>query len=228
MTAVSQAGSPAAAQRTRRLTLALVFLWLTIGWNSIEGVVAVSSGAWAGSVALVGFGLDSFIEVAAAGVLLWRLRAGDDGDPRIEGRERLARRLIGASFLALAAYVAAQSAYAVVASHEPDASGIGLALAIASLMLMPALGLAKKANAKALHSHALIAESHETLVCSYLSATLLVGLGANALLGWWWADIAAALAMVPWLVKEGIEGVRAEDCGGECGDGREEERERHA
>ncbi len=217
MTAVAEAASPAATQRARRFTLAVSFLWLTIGWNSIEGAVAVSAGARAGSVALVGFGLDSFIEVAAAGVLLWRLRADDD-DPRVEGRERFARRLIGASFLALAAYVSAQSAYAVLASKEPGESGIGLGLAVASLALMPALGLAKKANAKALHSHALIAESHETLVCSYLSATLFVGLGANALLGWWWADVAAALAMVPWLIKESIEGLRAEACAEACGD----------
>ena len=111
----------------------------------------------------------------------------------------------------------AQSAYAVLASNEPGESRLGLALAITSLTLMPALGLAKKANANALHSHALIAESHETLVCSYLSATLFIGLGANALFGWWWADIAAALAMVPWIVKEGIEGIRAEGCGDGCG-----------
>ncbi len=215
MEASSRIAAPVSDQRSRRLTIALILLWLTFGWNVIEGIVAISAGARASSVALVGFGLDSFVEVTAAGVLIWRLQAAD-GDPRIEGRERLARRVIGATFLALAAYVLAQSAYAVLASNEPGESRLGLALAITSLTLMPALGLAKKANANALHSHALIAESHETLVCSYLSATLFVGLGANALFGWWWADIAAALAMVPWIVKEGIEGVRAEECGEDC------------
>jgi len=201
--------------RGRRLTLALLFLWLTVGWNTIEGVIAVSAGWQASSTALMGFGLDSFIEVTAAAVLIWRLHA-PDGDAGIEGRERLARRIIGVTFLTLAAYILAHSAYAVATGNEATESRIGLALSVASLVLMPLLGLAKRANARALHSHALIAESHETLVCSYLSATLFVGLLGNAWFGWWWADITAALAMVPWIVKEGLEGVRAEACGDEC------------
>lgn len=201
--------------RGRRLTLALLLLWLTVGWNSIEGAVAVTAGWRASSTALMGFGLDSFIEVTAAAVLIWRLQA-PDGDARIEGRERLARRIIGVTFLALAVYIVAHSAYAIATGNEADESRIGLALAVASLVLMPLLGLAKRTNAMALHSHALIAESHETLVCSYLSATLFIGLLANAWFGWWWADIAAALAMVPWIAKEGLEGVRAEACGDEC------------
>lgn len=227
MGTVSPAGAAVLPDRSRRLAMALFFLWSTFGWNVVEGIVAITAGVRASSVALVGFGLDSFIEVTAAGVLIWRIRAGEESE-RAESRERFARRVIGVTFLTLAAYVLAQAAHAVVTASEPRESGLGLALSIASLTLMPALGLAKRANAKALHSHALIAESHETLVCSYLSAALFIGLGANALFGWWWADIVAALAMVPWLVKEGIEGVRAEDCSGECGDGGEKERERHA
>jgi divalent metal cation (Fe/Co/Zn/Cd) transporter len=206
---------PAAdASRARRLRLASALLWATVAWNTLEGIIAVTAGVLAGSVALVGFGLDSAIEVGAAGVLIWRLRAPDT-DPT-ESRERLARRLIGASFFVLAAYILAQSAYVVLAGHEPETSGLGLALAITSLILMPAVGLAKRRNARKLHSHALIAESTETLVCSYLSLTLFVGLGANAAFGWWWADIAAALAMVPWILKEGLEGLRGDPCGEDC------------
>ncbi len=207
--------TPDRTTRSRRLALALLFLWLTVGWNSIEGVIAVSAGWRASSTALMGFGLDSFIEVTAAAVLIWRLQAVD-GDARVEGRERLARRIIGVTFLTLAAYVLAHAAYSITTGSEAEESRIGLALSVASLVFMPLLGLAKRANARALHSHALIAESHETLVCSYLSATLFVGLLANAWFGWWWADIGAALAMVPWIAKEGIEGVRAEACGDDC------------
>lgn len=198
----------------RRSSLALVFLWVTIGWNVIEGVIAVSAGALAGSVALMGFGLDSFIEVGAAGVLIWRLGTSDDEIGK--SREHRAHQLIGASFIVLAAYIVAQAAYVVATGQQPEVSGVGLALAIVSLALMPALGLAKRANARALGSPALIAESTETLVCSYLSLTLFVGLGANALFGWWWADIAAACAMIPWIVREGMEGLRGERCEEAC------------
>jgi divalent metal cation (Fe/Co/Zn/Cd) transporter len=174
-----------------------------------------SSGLLAGSVALVGFGLDSFIEVAAAGVLLWRMTVPND-DPRVEGREALARRVVGASFLVLAGYVAGESAYVLVAGSEPEVSPVGIGLAIASLAIMPALGLIKRGNARRLQSPALVAESTETLICSYLSLTLFVGLATNAATGWGWADIVAALAMVPWIVKEGIEGIRGEPCEEGC------------
>ncbi|HET9476470.1 MAG TPA: cation transporter [Dehalococcoidia bacterium] len=197
----------------RRLAVGL--LWLTAAWNIVEGVVAVASGVAARSVALVGFGLDSFIEVTAALILLWRLSLPDH-DERAEGRERAAHRVVGATFIVLAAYIAAQAAYAIAVGDEPDESGIGLLLAVLSLVVMPVLGLTKRRNARRLDSRALIAESTETLVCSYLSLTLFIGLGANAFLGWWWADLAAALAMTPWIVKEGLEGLRGEGCDDDC------------
>lgn len=194
------------------LSLANGLLWLTVAWNVVEGVIAVSSGVVAGSVALVGFGLDSFVEVTAALVLLWRLRAAED-DERAERRERVAHRVVGSTFLALAAYICAESVYVLATRDEPEASTVGLVLAIVSLVVMPVLGVTKRRNATRLRSSALISESMETLICSYLSLTLFIGLAANAAFGWWWADVAAALAMAPWIVKEGIEGLRAEECG---------------
>lgn len=173
--------------------------------------MAVSSGIAAASVALIGFGLDSFIEVTAAGILLWRLGLPDHDDA-VERREAMAHRVVGATFILLAMYIAAQSLYAVTVGDEPDESQVGLALSVLSLAVMPGLGLLKRSNARRIGSRALIAESSETLICSYLSLTLFVGLGANAAFGWWWADIAAALAMVPWIVKEGLEGLRGEAC----------------
>ena len=120
--------------------------------------------------------------------------------------------MVGATFLVLAAYIGAQVVYTLVASNEPSESRVGFILSVISLIVMPGLGLVKRRNAQNLGSRALIAESTETLVCSYLSLALFIGLGANAAFGWWWADIGAALAMVPWIVKEGMEGLRAESC----------------
>ena len=167
-------------------------------------------GVRAGSVALVGFGLDSFIEVFAAAVLLWRLSV-PERDEHAESRERAASRLVGGTFFLLAAYIVAESSYVLLTGSRPEASKIGEALAVASLLVMPALGLLKRWNARWLGSPALIAESTETLVCSYLSATLLAGLALNAMFGWWWADVATALAMLWWILREGVEGLRAEE-----------------
>jgi divalent metal cation (Fe/Co/Zn/Cd) transporter len=216
--AVDEAGTVAApaAGRAGFRRLAVRLLWLTVAWNIAEGFVAVGSGAAAGSVALVGFGLDSFIEVTAALVLLWRLGLPDHDD-RVEAREVAARRVVGMTFLALAAYITLQATYTVAAGGTPEASGVGLGLAIASLIVMPVLGLAKLRNAQRLGSRALVSESAETLVCTYLSVTLLIGLTANWALDWWWADVAAALAMMPWIVREGLEGLRGDACGDEEG-----------
>jgi divalent metal cation (Fe/Co/Zn/Cd) transporter len=200
-----------AAARRGSISLANALLWLTVAWNVIEGVIAVSAGLAAGSVALVGFGLDSFIEVTAAFVLLWRLRLPPH-DERAEQRERRAHQLVGATFVLLTAYIFAQTAYVLTTGREPESSTVGLVLAAVALVVMPAVGLTKRRNARRIGSRALIAESTETLVCSYLSFALFIGLGANAAFGWWWADLLAALAMVPWIAKEGMEGLRGESC----------------
>lgn len=192
---------------SRRLATSL--LWITLAWNLAEGAIAVISGIAAVSVALIGFGLDSFIEVTAAGILLWRLGLPKHNEA-VERRETTARRAVGLTFIFLAVYIGAQSLYALVAGAEPDPSNAGLVLSIVALIVMPTLGLLKRWNARRIGSRALIAESTETLLCSYLALTLFVGLAANALAGWWWADIAAALVMIPWIAKEGLEGLRGE------------------
>lgn len=195
--------------------LATRLLWATLAWNVVEGIVAVSSGIAAASVALIGFGLDSFIEVTAAGILLWRLGLPDH-DEMAERRETTARRVVGSTFVVLALYIVGQTIYTLAGGSEPDESPVGLVLSIAATFVMPGLGLLKLRNARKLGSGALVAESKETLICSYLSLTLFIGLAANAAFGWWWADIAAALAMVPWIVKEGLEGLRGEACEDDC------------
>lgn len=178
--------------------------WMTIGYNSIEAVVALLAGARAGSVALVGFGLDSVIEVSASGGALWRLR--HDADPRTRERaERSALRIIGVSFLALAAWVAYDATRALLAREAPHVSPIGIALASLSVVVMPLLARAKRRVAAQLASSALTAEARQTDICMYLSIMLLAGLALNAWFGWWWADPVAALVMVPLIAYEGRE-----------------------
>ena len=188
-------------------------LWLNyfgIGYNSLEGLLAVVTGVFAGSVALVGFGVDSIIEVSASIAAQWRLRADFDPERR-EKVERITLRIIGVSFLALAVYVAYDSATSLWHREAPDKSKFGIGLAIFSLIVMPLLVRAKRKIAVGLRSGSLHADANQTMLCTYLSAILLGGLLLNALLGWWWADPVAALIMVPIIAKEGIEGVRAED-----------------
>jgi divalent metal cation (Fe/Co/Zn/Cd) transporter len=212
-TSATSAAAPARSTRDwQRIALRLVLV--TMAYNAIEAVMAVAAGVAADSLALVGFGLDSVIELAAASALLWRLQVQARGaDPeRVERAERTVHRFVGATFLALAAYVSAQGAYALYAREVAEESALGIALAIASLVIMPAVALLKLRAARELDSRALRAEAKETLACSYLSFALLLGLTANALWGLWWADPTAALAMVPWLVKEGLEGLRGEGC----------------
>jgi divalent metal cation (Fe/Co/Zn/Cd) transporter len=180
--------------------------YLTIGWNTIEAVVAILSGVAAGSIALVGFGLDSVVEVFAACVVVWELRGGADED-----REHLALRLIALSFFALAAYVGFEAVRDLIVRAEPAESLPGIVLAGLSILVMPSLGLAKRRTGRKLGSPTLIADSAETLLCSYLSAVLLVGLVLNALVGWWWADPLAGLAIVAFAIKEGLEAWQDEE-----------------
>jgi divalent metal cation (Fe/Co/Zn/Cd) transporter len=181
--------------------------YATLAYNSLEGVIAIVAGVAAGSIALVGFGADSLIEVTASLTAIWRLRS--DSDPgRRERSERISLRIIGILFLALSAYVAADATKSLIARQEPDPSPVGLVLAAASLVVMPLLANAKRRVAVAMGSGALAAESRQTMLCTYLSAILLGGLILNAALGWWWADPVAALIMVPIIAREGIEGVR--------------------
>lgn len=204
-------GRPALVRLGKRLNYA------TLGYNSLEGALALAAGLLAGSVALVGFGLDSLIELGAGLTALWRLHA--DLDPvRRERAERYALRIIGLSFLALAAYVAVDAADALIAGHAPERSWLGVAIAAVSLVVMPLLARAKKAVAMALSSGALAAEANQTLICTYLSGLLLGGLILNAVAHWWWADPVAALAMVPFIAREGIRGVQGRSvCGDDCG-----------
>lgn len=182
--------------------------YITIGWNSLEAVVAIGAGLFAGSIALVGFGVDSVIESFSGAVLLWRLFAG-------EHREQLALKLVGASFLLLAAYVAFDAGKSLLFREPPEESYVGIGLAALSLIVMPVLARAKRRVAANLNSRALQADSRQTDICAYLSAILLFGLGLNALFGWWWADPVAALVMIPIIAKEGIEALRGETCCGE-------------
>lgn len=184
--------------------------YFTIGWNLLEGAIAVTSGIIAGSPSLVGFGIDSFIESSSGLALLWRLRIDDEGTR--ERREQIALRLVGASFLLLAAYVAYDSITALVWRESPETSYVGIGITIVSLIVMPILARAKRQVAYKIKSRALEADSRQTDLCVYLSAISLGGLVLNALFGWWWADPVAALIMIPIIVNEGIQGLRGEAC----------------
>lgn len=200
-------GPRAAAVRSgRRLE------YVTLGWNLLEAAVAVGAGIAAGSIALVGFGADSLIESLSGGILLWRLQLHEAD----EQRERLALKLVGVSFLILAAYVAFEAAKSLYLRELPEVSVVGIALAALSLIVMPVLARAKRRVAARLASRSLHADSRQTDLCAYLSAILLGGLGLNALLGWWWADPVAALIMVPIVAREGVEALRGDACA-DCG-----------
>lgn len=182
-----------------------------LAWNSLESLIAIGAGLLAGSVALVGFGLDSVIEASSGGVLLWRLHADKD-HARRERNEKLALKLVGVSFFLLAAYVAFDAAKSLLAQEAPEKSAIGIALAALSLVVMPLLARAKRRVAAQISSRALHADSRQTSLCAYLSAILLGGLLLNAALGWWWADPVAALLMAPIIANEGREAFRGQRC----------------
>ncbi len=185
--------------------------YFTLAWNGFEAAVALVAGALAGSIALVGFGLDSVIETISAGILLWRLQPEQDGHRR-ERAELTARRLVGVCFLLLAAYVAIESIRALWTKALPERSLPGILIAVAAIVVMPILGRAKRRVAAQLNSGALHADSRQADFCAYLSAILLVGLLLHAGLGWWWADPLAALIMVPIIAREGVQGLRGKGC----------------
>ncbi len=183
--------------------------FFTIGWNLIEAFVAIGAGLVAGSTSLIGFGIDSIIESSSGIVLLWRLQEGERG----EEREKFALKLVGVSFLLLAGYIAFDAVKSLMYFEPPQVSFVGIGLAVLSVIIMPLLALAKLKVAENLNSKAMKADSRQTDICAYLSAILLVGLSLNALFGWWWADSAAALLMIPIIVKEAFEALRGETCG---------------
>ncbi|MCG5451060.1 MULTISPECIES: cation diffusion facilitator family transporter [Micromonospora] len=194
----------------RRAALSRRSLWLayaTAGYNLLEGLVAIAAGAAASSTALIGFGLDSFVEVSSAAVLIWQFRS------RVpENRERQALRLIAASFFALAAWVTFDAGRSLLSGEDAEASPVGIGLAVASLLVMPLLVRAKRRTGRELGSATVMADSTQTMLCTYLSAVLLVGLVLNAAWGWSWADPIAALVIAGVAVKEGIEAWRGEHC----------------
>lgn len=199
------------ASRTRQLQRGILLEYLTVGWNIIEGIVAVASGTLSGSIALVGFGIDSFIETSSGGILLWRLHAEHRGHSA-ERVERVALKLVGISFLLLAAYVAFDCTKSLMRHEAAERSLLGIAIAVLSLIVMPWLASEKRKTAGSLQSSALRADSRQTSLCAYLSFILLAGLLLNALLGWWWADPIAGLCMVPIIINEGREALQGKAC----------------
>ncbi len=189
--------------------------YFTIAWNSLEGLIGVVAGTIAGSISLVGFGIDSFIEVISGATLLWRMTVDADVQSR-ERNERLSLRIVGICFFSLAVYVAYGSCSDLISRKAPEHSIAGIILACVSLVAMPTLSQAKKKVGYNLRSAAMNADARQTDFCVYLAAILLSGLLLNATLGWWWADPAAALIMVPIIAKEGLDGVRGNVCCDPC------------
>ena len=185
--------------------------YFTIAWNALEGLVAVIAGSLAGSISLVGFGIDSFIEVTSGSVLLWRMSVDAEVHRRVLN-ERRALRIVGICFLLLAAYIAYESALDLRSRRAPEHSIPGIVLACVSLVVMPLLSRAKRKVGNALCSAAMHADAKQTEFCTYLSAILLAGLLLNTLFALWWADPVAALIMVPIIAKEGIEGLQGKAC----------------
>jgi divalent metal cation (Fe/Co/Zn/Cd) transporter len=180
---------------------------VTIAWNVVEAVVALAAGGAASSAALIGFGLDSVVEVGSAAAVAWQFAS-----PNPQARERVTLRLIAVSFLLLAAYVTAESVLALIGLRRPEHSVVGIALAALSLAVMPFLSLFERRTGRELGSASAVADSKQTLICSYLSAALLVGLAANALWGWTWADSLAGLVIAGFALREGLEAWRGEAC----------------
>jgi divalent metal cation (Fe/Co/Zn/Cd) transporter len=185
--------------------------YFTIGWNTLEGLVAIFAGALAGSISLVGFGIDSFIEVISGATLLWRMSV-DDNEAERERNERTSLRIVGVCFVILSIYIAYESIADLLARRAPEHSIPGIVLAVVSLLVMPLLSRAKRRVGTSLASAAMHADARQTEFCAYLSAILLGGLVLNAALGLWFADPIAALLMAPIILREGVQGLYAKAC----------------
>jgi cation diffusion facilitator family transporter len=202
--------------RPLNLKRGLQLEYLTVGWNILEGIIAVGAGIAAGSIALIGFGVDSFVETISGAVIIWRLMAetrGRHDEEAIERIEERAERLVGIAFLLLAAYVAFEAVRTLINQEAPDPSPVGIALTALSIVVMLWLARAKRRVGEALGSRAMIADAQQTYACWYLSIVALAGLGLNAVFGLWWADPVAALGITVLLVREGVEALRGEDDG---------------
>jgi divalent metal cation (Fe/Co/Zn/Cd) transporter len=195
--------------RARLIRRARLLAWVGLGWHLVEAAVAIAAGVVAGSVALIGFGADSVIEAGAGLVVLW-LMAG--ARPASAAAERRAQQLIAASFVVLAAYIGIESLRDLIGGHRPDPSWVGIGLSVVTLATMPPLAAAKRRAGEALGSSATTSESRQTMLCAYLSAALLVGLGANAIADWWWADPLAALAIATMALREARAAWRGDVC----------------
>jgi divalent metal cation (Fe/Co/Zn/Cd) transporter len=198
------------ADRLEGLRRGIALEYASLAYNVLESVVGLAAGVVAGSVALVGFGLDSVVESSTAAILIWRFRTETRGRSS-EDAERKAVRLVASAFYALAAYIGVRAVLDLAAQSRPEESPVGIALAVASLIVMPVLVARKRKLAAEIDSRSLQADSTQTLLCTYMSAFLLVGLVANALFGWWWADPIAGLAIAALAVREGTELWREED-----------------
>jgi divalent metal cation (Fe/Co/Zn/Cd) transporter len=210
-----QQGVVADPEQRRRLGRRAQLLAATsVGYNAIEAIIAITAGLAAGSVALIGFGLDSIVEVSSGLIILWQFR-----HHLPESREQTALRLLAISFFALAAYVGFEAIRALATGSDPESSSVGIGLAIASLLVMPLLSWAQRRTGRALGSNAVVADGTQTLLCTYLSAVLLLGLVLNATLGWSWADPIAGLAIAGVAVREGLEAWRGEGCCGPIASG---------
>ena len=205
---------PASSERHGQLVRrARMLAWLGIGWHVAEAAIAIAAGLAATSIALIGFGADSLIETMAGLIVVWRFAERQQDS---EAAERRAQRLIGASFAVIGVYVGVEAVRALVIGTHPDASWVGIGLAAVTLATMPLLAKAKARVGDELHSSATVSEGRQNLLCAYLSAGLLVGLGANALLGWWWADPVTALAIAGVALYEGREAWRGNACCDAC------------
>jgi len=204
--------------RAAALRGALRLEYLTVGWNVIEGLVAVGAALAAGSVALLAFGIDSFVECASGAILIWRLRAERTAADQaaVERLDRRAHQLVGWSLFALAAWVVFDASHSLWTQERPEPSPVGIGLLVVSIAAMGWLARAKRRAAAALRSRALEADSFQTSACFWLSVVGLVGITLNAVVGWWWADPAAAFGIALLLVKEGREGLRGESCCDGC------------